>query len=52
MAFFCIFERKISENTKVKKGKQGIKMDYGQESKMFLKLIFTANKKDTKKKFD
>jgi hypothetical protein len=26
--------------------------DYGEENKMFLKLIFTANKKDKSKHFD
>jgi hypothetical protein len=49
MKQICLYFRvKISEITKVKKGKQGSKLDYGQESEMFLKLIFTANMKDTR----
>ena len=37
---------------KWKKASRGSKLDYGQESEMFLKLILTANKKDKTKKFD
>ena len=46
---FVFFEQKPVKTQKWKKASRGSKLDYGQESKMFLKFIFTANKNESQK---
>ena len=50
--FPLYFRVKITKNTKVKKGKQGIKIGLWSRKRNVLKIDFTANKKDTIKKLN
>ena len=53
MSYFPLYFSEIPLKTqKWKQASRGEENDYGEENKMFLKLIFTANKKDITKKFD
>ena len=52
MPFFPLYFSDIPLKTqKLKKPSRDAENDYGEENKMFLKFIFTANKKDKPKHF-
>ena len=52
MSYFPLYFSEIPLKTqKWKKASRGEENDYGEENKMFLKLIFTAIKKDKPKHF-
>ena len=52
MSYFSLYFSEIPLKTqKLKKASRGEENDYGEETKMFLKLIFTAMQKDKPKHF-
>ena len=52
MSYFPLYFLEIPLKTQIeKKASRGEENDYGDENKMFLKLIFTANQKDKPKHF-